>query len=92
VITWISGQLDAAHCEEVNQQIACLSAFARRIHQLKPTAMEFAYLKTIAFTANDLPPPSSNGQHGLLGKFLDFITSGPEVFNLKNQHQRLMFT
>ncbi|KAI6211722.1 Nuclear hormone receptor family member nhr-41 [Aphelenchoides besseyi] len=57
------GQIDTPHCDEVNQQITYLTRLAQRCDQLKPTAMEFAYLKTIAFTADDLPP---NGNRLLL--------------------------
>ncbi|KAI6238137.1 BMA-NHR-41, isoform d [Aphelenchoides fujianensis] len=54
------GQIDTPHCEEVNQQITFLTRLAQRVEQLKPTAMEFAHLKMIAFTADDLPPNASN--------------------------------
>jgi hypothetical protein len=55
------GQIDATHYDLITNQITCLHTFARRIQHLKPSAMEFAYLKMIAFTLNDLPP--SGGQN-----------------------------
>ncbi|KAI6175425.1 hypothetical protein M3Y97_00687300 [Aphelenchoides bicaudatus] len=83
------GQIDANHCEEVNQQISCLTAFARRIHQLKPTPMEFAYLKTVAFTANDLPPSGQGtAGHGLLGHSHNLLSNSNTSSNL-NTHQSI---
>uniref|UniRef100_A0A915E2W1 Nuclear receptor domain-containing protein n=1 Tax=Ditylenchus dipsaci TaxID=166011 RepID=A0A915E2W1_9BILA len=51
------GQLKPEKYEEVNKQISYLLALVHRIRTLKITSLEFAYLKTIAFTANDLPEP-----------------------------------
>ncbi|CAD5227370.1 unnamed protein product [Bursaphelenchus xylophilus] len=46
------------------KQIQYITTLAQRINSLKLSDVEFAYMKTIAFTANDLPPIDSyEGSH-----------------------------
>ncbi|CAD5221285.1 unnamed protein product [Bursaphelenchus okinawaensis] len=46
------------------KQIRYITTLAQRITALKLSDMEFAYLKTVAFTANDLPPVDNyDGSH-----------------------------
>ena len=51
-----AGQINSPRCDTIKQQIKYLTRLAQRCEQLRPSTMEFAYLKTIAFTADDLPP------------------------------------
>uniref|UniRef100_A0AC35TX40 Nuclear receptor domain-containing protein n=1 Tax=Rhabditophanes sp. KR3021 TaxID=114890 RepID=A0AC35TX40_9BILA len=55
------GQLKAEKYEEVSEQITKLLTLIKRFDDLKLTPFEFAYLKTISFTAQDLP--ESNASH-----------------------------
>uniref|UniRef100_F1KX17 Nuclear hormone receptor family member nhr-41 n=1 Tax=Ascaris suum TaxID=6253 RepID=F1KX17_ASCSU len=56
------GQLKTERFEEVNEQINFLLKLVHRFEELKLSAMEFAYLKLISFTANDLPGASLDSQ------------------------------
>ncbi|VDK53404.1 unnamed protein product [Anisakis simplex] len=56
------GQLKAERFEEVNEQITFLLKLAERFDELKLSSMEFAYVKLISFTANDLPSTSFNSK------------------------------
>uniref|UniRef100_A0A914CD10 Uncharacterized protein n=1 Tax=Acrobeloides nanus TaxID=290746 RepID=A0A914CD10_9BILA len=47
--------LDSEKYKEIHQEISYIVTFIRRVHNIKLTDMEFAYLKIIAFTACDLP-------------------------------------
>uniref|UniRef100_A0A915PVG4 Uncharacterized protein n=1 Tax=Setaria digitata TaxID=48799 RepID=A0A915PVG4_9BILA len=54
------GQLKTERFEEVNEQIGYLFKLVQRFEELKLSSMEFAYLKLISFTANDLPSSSAD--------------------------------
>ncbi|MCP9265919.1 Nuclear receptor subfamily 2 group C member 2 [Dirofilaria immitis] len=54
------GQLKTERFEEVNEQIGYLFKLVQRFEELKLSSMEFAYLKLISFTANDLPSSSTD--------------------------------
>uniref|UniRef100_A0A915AA95 Uncharacterized protein n=1 Tax=Parascaris univalens TaxID=6257 RepID=A0A915AA95_PARUN len=56
------GQLKTERFEEVNEQINFLLKLVHRFDELKLSAMEFAYLKLISFTADDLPGASLDPQ------------------------------
>ncbi|VDN17717.1 unnamed protein product [Gongylonema pulchrum] len=53
------GQLKLERFEEVNEQIGYLFKLVQRFEELKLSSMEYAYLKLISFTANDLPGSST---------------------------------
>ncbi|CAI4228042.1 unnamed protein product [Auanema sp. JU1783] len=48
-------QLPSIKFEEVHEQIGYLLMLVRRFEELKLTNIEFAYLKLISFTSNDIP-------------------------------------
>ncbi|MFH4981734.1 hypothetical protein AB6A40_008443 [Gnathostoma spinigerum] len=52
------GQLKVERFEEVDEQIRYLLKLVQKFDDLKLSSMEFAYLKLISFTANDLPGAS----------------------------------
>ncbi|KAL3982318.1 Zinc finger C4 type (two domains) family protein [Acanthocheilonema viteae] len=54
------GQLKTERFEEVNEQIGYLFKLVQRFEELKLSSVEFAYLKLISFTANDLPSSSTD--------------------------------
>ncbi|KAI1716888.1 ligand-binding domain of nuclear hormone receptor domain-containing protein [Ditylenchus destructor] len=56
------GQLKAEKYEEVNKQINHLLTFVNRTRSHKLSSVEYAYLKAIAFTSNDLPSNSQNSE------------------------------
>ncbi|KHN81670.1 Nuclear hormone receptor family member nhr-41 [Toxocara canis] len=56
------GQLKPERFEEVNEQINFLLKLVQRFDELKLSSVEFAYLKLISFTANDLPGSTSDSQ------------------------------
>uniref|UniRef100_A0A0K0ESB9 Nuclear hormone receptor HR78 n=2 Tax=Strongyloides stercoralis TaxID=6248 RepID=A0A0K0ESB9_STRER len=49
------GQLKPEKYDEVSEQISKLLTMIKRFDELKLSGIEFAYLKTISFTAQDLP-------------------------------------
>ncbi|ETN74092.1 hypothetical protein NECAME_13206 [Necator americanus] len=49
------GQLKSEKFEEVSQQINYLLLLVSRFAEAKLSPMEFAYLKLVSFTSNDIP-------------------------------------
>uniref|UniRef100_A0A1I7XR19 NR LBD domain-containing protein n=1 Tax=Heterorhabditis bacteriophora TaxID=37862 RepID=A0A1I7XR19_HETBA len=56
------GQLKPDKFEEVNHQINYLLLLVRRFSESKLTPMEYAYLKLISFTANDIPSSACSSE------------------------------